>query len=68
MIKKILHLIKKFLLWRKLKDMDFFADYTGMSSWMMFPPSFYYTHTEEEIAQAKAELRVKFYEKLEQLE
>lgn len=45
--------IKKFVRWwkwkRELKRMDFWWSFYGMSSWSFFPPSFYYTHTEEEI-------------------
>ena len=72
MIKKVLEEIKEFI--RKLRfkhklwEMDFFADYTGMSSWMLFPPSFYYTHTEEEIAQATAAVKAKVYAILDEWE
>lgn len=33
----------------KLWEMDSLWEYMGGSYWGLFPPSFYYTHTEEEI-------------------
>ncbi len=41
--------LKKFLLWRKLKKMDTYWYLMGGNCFGIFPPSFYYTHTEEEI-------------------
>lgn len=47
-IQKIVHQIK---LWQ----MDKKWYYTGASSWKLFPPSFYYTHSEEEARRITAE-------------
>lgn len=33
----------------KLREMDYWWMYLGCNCWQLFPPSFYYTHTEEEI-------------------
>ena len=35
--------------------MDEWWYYTGASSWELFPPSFYYTHSREEIKRITAE-------------
>ncbi len=40
----------------KLWEMDTLWDYMGGRCWSMFPPSFYYTHTEEEIEQITKEV------------
>lgn len=45
-LKKIYH---KIIFRIKLKKLDDCWEYLGCSCWEMFPPSFYYTHTEEEI-------------------
>ena len=66
--KKIREIIKKLQFRWKLKEMDEFAAYTDMSSWMLFPPSFYYTHTDEEIEQATAEAKARIYKMLEELD
>ncbi len=51
--KKIIHkIIFKIKLW----EMDTLWDYMGCRCWSMFPPSFYYTHTEEEIEQITKEV------------
>ncbi len=42
-------IIQKIEFWFKLKCMDDMWYYTGGSCFGLFPPSFYYTHTEEEI-------------------
>jgi len=42
-------LTQKILLKIWLKYMDNLWYYTGKNEWELFPPSFYYTHTEEEI-------------------
>lgn len=39
----------------RLWEMDRWWEYTGGSSWQLFPPSFYYIHTEEEIEQITKE-------------
>ena len=52
-IKKFVKLLKdtiyKILFHIKLKWMDDCWYHIGASSWQLFPPSFYYTHTEEEV-------------------
>ena len=42
-------MIRKIVFRIKLREMDNMWYYTGASCWQLFPPSFYYTHTEEEI-------------------
>lgn len=42
-------IIRKICLRIKLIQMDDWWRFTGADSWTLFPPSFYYTHTEEEI-------------------
>ena len=39
----------------KLWKMDSWWGFIGGSCWRLFPPSFYYTHTEEEIEQITKE-------------
>ena len=48
--------------------MDFEWFITGKCARTLFPPSFYYTHTEEEIQEAREQLRKRFYETLERME
>ena len=40
----------------KLWEMDRLWEYMGGSCWGLFPPSFYYTHTEEEIERISKEI------------
>lgn len=51
----------KILYYMKLKEMDYWWYYMGGACFGLFPPSFYYTHTEEEmecmIKEALTELR-----------
>lgn len=51
-IKKFVKLLKdtiyKIRFHIKLKRMDNWWYHIGTSSWQLFPPSFYYTHTEKE--------------------
>lgn len=48
LMKKLVEKIK----WRnKLRKMDHWWYFLGGNEWSPFPPSFYYTHTEEEIKQ-----------------
>lgn len=42
--------------------------FTDMSSWELFPPSFYKTHTEEEIEQATREAKERIRKLLDELE
>jgi len=49
-------LVQKIILWKKLKTMDMNWYLMGGNCFGLFPPSFYYTHTEEEIERIKFEL------------
>ena len=68
---KILRIIKgwidkiifRIILW----EMDDWWYYTGGSCWGLFPPSFYYTHTEEEIERITAETRERIQALIDQL-
>ena len=46
LLKRMTH---KILFKIKLWEMDRWWEFIGGSCWQLFPPSFYYTHTEEEI-------------------
>lgn len=52
---KIKSLCEKIRFRRKLKDMDAFWYSFGGSCFGVFPPSFYYTHTQEEIEKLEKE-------------
>ncbi len=52
---KVRHMIKKILFKIKLRIMDEWWYSSGKSSWSLFPPSFYYTHTEAEIKKITSE-------------
>ncbi len=58
-MKKIIEFLKKSMkkiIFRiKLKQMDDWWYFMGGSCFELFPPSFYYTHTEEEIERITAE-------------
>ena len=68
---KILRIIKvwidKIIFRIKLWEMDEWWYYTGGSCWGLFPPSFYYTHTEEEIERITAETRERIQALIDQL-
>lgn len=68
---KIIKIIKgwidKIIFRIKLWEMDDWWYYTGASSWELFPPSFYYTHTEEEIERITAETRARIQALIDQL-
>ena len=51
----------------KLKQMDDWWYYTGGSCWGLFPPSFYYTHTEEEIERITKETKARIQALINQL-
>ena len=53
---RFMNLCRKIAFRIKLKQMDAWWYYIGGNCFQAFPPSFYYTHTEEEIKQAKAEI------------
>ena len=48
-------MIRKTVFRMKLREMDRMWEFMGGSCWGLFPPSFYYTHTEEEIERIKKE-------------
>lgn len=48
-------MIRKIVFRMKLREMDRMWEFMGGSCWGLFPPSFYYTHTEEEIERIKKE-------------
>lgn len=48
-------MVQKVLFRLKLWEMDEWWYFTGASSWALFPPSFFYKHTEEEVRRIKAE-------------
>ena len=52
-IKRLRSLIRKFRSHMKLKQLDDWWYLMGGSCFELFPPSFYYTHTEEEIKRIK---------------
>ena len=68
---KIIRIIKgwidKIIFRIKLWEMDDWWYYTGGSCWGLFPPSFYYTHTEEEIERITAETRERIQALIDQL-
>ena len=47
----------------KLREMDSLWELMGGSCWGLFPPSFYYTHTKEEIEQITKET-IESYQKM----
>lgn len=49
------NLYQKILFRIRLSEMDSLWRYMGGSCWGLFPSSFYYTHTEEEIEQITSE-------------
>lgn len=52
----------------KLKEMDDWWYCTGASSWELFPPSFYYTHTEEETEHITQETKARIQALINQFE
>lgn len=67
-VKVLIKPFKKIIFWIKLKDMDVQWYWTGGSCFGLFPPSFYYTHTEEEIERITAETAERIGELIDQLE
>lgn len=51
----------------KLRKMDEWWYHTGASSWQLFPPSFYYTHTEEEVERITRETKEYLHKLVDQL-
>lgn len=65
LLKELIHKIRFRL---KLREMDEQWYLTGGNCFGLFPPSFYYTHTEEEIKRITAEEIAKLREIIDQLE
>lgn len=69
MIRKWIELLKdlfhKIRFRNELRRMDTLWWLMGGNCFGIFPPSFYYTHTEEEIKQAKEEILVMYQEFLD---
>lgn len=59
--------IDKIIFRIKLSEMDSLWYYSGASGWELFPPSFYYTHTEEEIVRITAETKARIQALIDQL-
>lgn len=59
--------IQKIIFRRKLRQMDKRWYYMGGNSWGLFPPSFYYTHTEEEVERIAAETAAEIQELINRL-
>ena len=70
-IKKYIELLKniiyKIMFRIKLKQMDDCWYYKGGNCWGLFPPSFYYTHTEEEIERITKETKARIQALIDQL-
>ena len=62
------NLINKIWFRIKLKEMDDWRYYTGGNCWGLFPSSFYYTHTEEEIERITAETKARIQALIDQME
>lgn len=65
LLKELIHKIRFRL---KLREMDEQWYLMGGNCFGLFPPSFYYTHTEEEIKRITAEEIAKLREIIDQLE
>lgn len=65
-IEKLKELFSKIRFRIKLKEMDDVWRFMGGNCFEIFPPSFYYTHTEEEIEQTKKEILDMYQEMLEE--
>ena len=66
-IKRMKGQIDRIIFRNKLKRMDDMWYFWGGSCWGLFPPSFYYTLTEDEIRRIKEETVKKLYEMIEQM-
>ena len=70
-IKKYIELLKniihKIMFRIKLEQMDDWWYYTGGICWGLFPPSFYYTHTEEEVERITKETKTRIQALIDQL-
>lgn len=67
-VKAFMKAFKAILFRIKLHEMDEWWYLTGRSGWGLFPPSFYYTHTEEEIERIRAETIERIQKLIDQLD
>lgn len=68
MLNKVKHFIKIIRFKMKLREMDDIYYMTGQSCFSLFPPSFYYTHTPEEIERITQEELAKIMEIIGEME
>ena len=61
-------LFRKMKFRHKLKKMDDWWYFIGGNCFELFPPSFYYTHSEEEIKRIRNEVLAQAYSMLDQLD
>ena len=66
-IEIVRNLTKKVVFHIRMKQIDAEWYDRGGRRWGLFPPSFYYTHTEEEIERITAETRARIQSLLDQL-
>lgn len=64
-LKRALYIITHYF---ELKTLDDLYSMTDMGCWMLFPSSFYLTHTIEEIKQSEKETRERIEKQLDSLE
>ena len=62
------YLVCKIKFRHKLKKMDDWWYFMGGNCFGLFPPSFYYTHSEEEIKRIRDETLAKAYSMINQLD
>ena len=60
-------MIRKTVFRMKLREMDRMWEFMGGSCWGLFPPSFYYTHTEEEIERIKKETIERLQQRIDEM-
>lgn len=72
MIIKCIELLKNLIhkVWFRIKlwEMDDWWYYTGGSCFGLFPPSFYYTHSEEEIDRIMEETRARIQALIDEMD
>lgn len=68
MLNKLKKIIKQIRFKRELQIMDDVYYLTGQSCFSLFPPSFYHTHTPEEIERITQEELAKIMEIIEQMD
>ena len=72
MTRKCVELLKNLIhtVWFRIKlwEMDDLWHYTGGSCFGLFPPSFYYTHSEEEIDRIMEETRARIQALIDEMD